>query len=120
MEKSWILIGILLSFLISLSSFLSIVFLSNPEQGFIFILLFYVSLFIVLFSLFFLIIFIYNKISRTKIGNFSVNIKQGFLLASIIILILIFQNLKILKWWNLIILFIIFLFVEIFLYKRIL
>lgn len=118
MIKRWILIGILLSFLISFGSFLSIVILTSPNEGFIFIMLFYISLFISLFSFLFLIIFLFDKITRREIGDLSVYFRHGLFLTSIIILTLIFQNLKILRWWNLIILFIIFLFIELFFYRK--
>lgn len=117
MKVNKILAVTIVAFLISLSSFLSILFLGSPEEGFIFILLFYISLFVVLFSFLLFWIFLFNKLFH-QTRNLFIYIRRGFLLVFVIVLILIFQNLGILRWWSISILFIIILILEFFFSKE--
>lgn len=107
------LLGIFFSFLITFSSFLSILFFSSPEEGFIYIFFFYITLFIVLICLSLFVGFAFSRILKKDfLDNFFQYFKQSVLVSFFLILFLIFQNLDILNWWSTIILIVLFFVLE--------
>lgn len=94
------IIGVIISFLFSLGSFLGILFFLDPNQNFLFVLLFYSTLFFSLFGFFILL----NLLLKNKRIN---SIRQSLLLSAILIISLILENLKIFNWINALMLLII-------------
>lgn len=96
--------SLLLVFVLSLSSFFVVLNKLSPynhtELAFLF---FFLSVFIVLFSGFSLILFVLrlfiNK-DHFYVGFFNISVRQGLLLSFLAVLILVLQLLRVLNWWT--------------------
>jgi hypothetical protein len=94
----FILFGLILTF---------IIFYRNPQQGSVTIALFYLSLIMAISCLFSLISFyIRKKISNNEIyfANIKVSFRQSFLFAVFVGLTLFLASIRLLTWWDMILL----------------
>jgi hypothetical protein len=96
--------GIRFSTVLALAGWGLIVYFIDPQKsGILGQILFYLSLFLVLSGLFILIL---TKIHRKREGAeaqfvyIGMSFRQGILLALLSTILLIFQSLKVLTWWD--------------------
>lgn len=99
--------GIIFCALMGIVSWVSILINVDPTQGAFAIFLFYLTLAVFSVSLFTLIGFFLRKFFSPRTIPFSlvgVSFRQAVLLSVVVIGTLLFQNLRILSWWSIILL----------------
>lgn len=99
--------GIFFCAFIGAISWISILWGTDPAQGVSVVFLFYLTLAILLVSIFTLIGFFSRKFFSPKSISFSlvgVSFRQAILLSVVVISTLLFQGLKILSWWSVLLL----------------
>lgn len=89
--------------LISLSALALVIYLVDPESGFLAIGLFYVILFFALSGVFNTVLLGLRRIflgQERSLESVSLSFRQGILLSLLVIVLLILQSLRLLFWWD--------------------
>ncbi len=109
---------ILLLVIVFWSSFIILLFNTNPyKSNFFLILLMYILIALGISGIFFLLNFTLKlklKKNIVAIRELKISFRQSLLLSLFIILFLYLSHLGFIRWWNIIILFLIFILVELF------
>lgn len=109
--------GLSLSTLIFGGLLLGLTIFASPEQGMLTIIIYYISIFFFILGLTALLLFLFRKWwthHELIFSNVKISIRQGFLVATLIVSLLLLSSLELLTWWDGLILTISFFLIELF------